>query len=196
MATPRICSIPDCGKSGKLRRGWCEAHHSRWRRHGDPFAGGPLSPRHQAQRFFRETVLTYEGNECLAWPFWCDENGRGKVRWDGWDQIVSRLVCEMVKGPPPTPEHQAAHSCGRGHLGCVTKGHVSWKTPVENNADKIAHGTHTRGEDHSVAKLTEAQVIEIRALRGAKSQRLIAEQFGVTQSQVCQIHTRKSWAWL
>lgn len=38
----RTCSIEGCGLSGKLTRGWCPSHYSRWRRHGDPLAGrGP-----------------------------------------------------------------------------------------------------------------------------------------------------------
>lgn len=32
------CSIEGCGKPAK-NRGWCSAHYTRWRRHGDPLAG-------------------------------------------------------------------------------------------------------------------------------------------------------------
>lgn len=34
-----VCSIDGCSKP-TLARGWCSAHHTRWRRHGDPLAGG------------------------------------------------------------------------------------------------------------------------------------------------------------
>jgi hypothetical protein len=35
----RVCSVKDCGLP-VLARGWCTAHYQRWRRHGDPLAGG------------------------------------------------------------------------------------------------------------------------------------------------------------
>ncbi|WP_292637037.1 hypothetical protein [Mesorhizobium sp.] len=56
---------------------------------------------------------------------------------DGKCRRVSRLVCEEVHGPPPSPDHEAAHSCDNGDLGCATKRHLSWKTPKENTADKF-----------------------------------------------------------
>ena len=39
MTTPRlrICKIPGCGETPKIRRGWCPKHYMRWRRYGDPF---------------------------------------------------------------------------------------------------------------------------------------------------------------
>lgn len=39
------CAVDGCGRSGKIRRGWCEAHYRRWRVHGDPTVGGPVQPR-------------------------------------------------------------------------------------------------------------------------------------------------------
>ena len=35
----RVCSVEDCGLP-VLARSWCTAHYQRWRRHGDPLAGG------------------------------------------------------------------------------------------------------------------------------------------------------------
>lgn len=54
------------------------------------------------------------------------------------------------------------------------------------------------GMDNAMAKLTESQVMEIRALGEAKamSQREIGERFGLTQSGVSAILRRKSWAHL
>lgn len=54
------------------------------------------------------------------------------------------------------------------------------------------------GTDNAQAKLTEAQVMEIRGLAAAKAltQREIAARFGLTQSAVSAIVLRKSWAHL
>lgn len=31
-----LCSIEGCGRGGKLVRGWCDRHYTRWKRHGSP----------------------------------------------------------------------------------------------------------------------------------------------------------------
>lgn len=169
MADKSVCKIEGCGK---------------------PAISG------EAQRYFHEIVLGYEGDECLPWPFARHTWGYGLIWADGKTLCVHTLVCEQKCGPRPTPEHQAAHSCGKGHFGCVTKRHLSWKTRAENMADKLIHGTHNRGERQGRSKLTEAQVIEIRALRGVKKQREIAEQFAISLAHVCAVQTGRAWPWL
>lgn len=197
MATKSLCSIPDCGKTAVNSRGWCVAHYHRWQRHGDPLGGGPpATPNGEAQRYFREVVLAYDGDECLAWPYGCD---RGYAQmWNtrtGKTASVSRLVCEEENGPPPTPEYEAAHSCGKGHLACVTKRHLSWKTPFDNSNDRVAHGTLPRGSLIGTSKLTESQVREIKRMQGLKSHREIAEEFGVSRAHISRIIKGVSWTW-
>jgi len=40
MATQAVCKEPDCGKGGKLRRGWCKKHYWRWSKFGSPNPDG------------------------------------------------------------------------------------------------------------------------------------------------------------
>lgn len=188
------CRVEGCGKPVRTR-GWCTAHYNRWQNHGDPLGGS--TGQGEAQRFFREVVLAYEGNECLAWPF--AKAGKGYAcigARDGGSRYVHRRVCEERHGPPPAPDHEAAHSCGRGDHACVTKRHLSWKTTAQNHADKLIHGTHNRGERHGIAKITETAARQILALRGQGTQRAIAAQFHVSQNMVARIHSRQTWAWL
>lgn len=88
-------------------------------------------------RFVKETALPFEGNECLEWPYSGNNWGYGQLTVAGRLVVASRFVCEIAHGDPPTPEYQAAHSCGNGHLGCVNPQHLRWATPKENSADKI-----------------------------------------------------------
>lgn len=37
MGELTTCSIPGCGRGGKLARGWCTMHYQRWSAHGTPF---------------------------------------------------------------------------------------------------------------------------------------------------------------
>lgn len=226
MASSRLCSVPDCGKPFNARglckthyelqrranaapkpkclvdscdkpaqyRGWCSAHHTRWLRHGDTetikkVANGTV------QRYFHEIVLTYSGDDCLTWPFSRDAKGYGVINGHR-SKVASRAVCEAAHGEPPTPAHYAAHSCGKGHEGCVNPRHLSWKTPPENKADELIHGTRNFGERNGQARLTAKQVKEIRGLLGTMSQAKIAKIYGIHQVQISKINKRQIWAWL
>lgn len=187
------CAIPDCGKP-VVGRGWCNAHYLRWQNHGDPMSGG--TGMGEAQNYLRDIALNYEGDECLIWPYGRSANGYAQVRHDGQMRNVHRLICAETHGAPPTDEHVAAHSCGNGHEGCVTKRHLRWATPGENMADMIAHGRSTRGERSSNSKLTEDEVREIRRLRGTFSTIQLGQMFCVSDETVRCIHNGSAWAWL
>lgn len=194
MAISSICAAEGCDKAVYCR-GWCRAHYQRWWRHHDPLGGGTSNG--ELLRYFNDVVAPYLGEDCLIWPYSRAGNKYGEVRVAGKRNLVHRLVCERRHGPPPTPDHQAAHLCGKGHEGCVNPRHVVWKTPAENTADRLVHGTHNRGERHARVKLTEAGVLEIRRrLAAGETQAAIAADVGVTHSAISSIAIRKNWAWL
>lgn len=197
MAKPkRICIIPGCGK-WRHGGGYCASHYARWRAHGDPLGGRKTAPakRGEPLRWLKEH-LHHDGEDCLLWPFSVGRTGRGQVWVDGALVYAARYVCEMVHGPAPSPEHEAAHSCGNGHLSCVNHRHIRWATPIENSADRIAHGRSMRGEASSRARLTADQVRTIREMRGVEPSSRLAERFGVSPSTIGMIWTRRTWAWL
>jgi hypothetical protein len=192
MANSPICSIENCGKPA-LARGWCSAHYTRWQRHGDPLVR--VKRRGEAIAFYQNIVLSYEGDECLIWPFTKSRQGYGWVFINGRGREVHRAACEEIHGPPPTPLHEAAHSCGNGHLACCALKHLRWATQIENQRDKFLHGTVARGEKQGSSKLTESDVRKIRQLRGL-SRAKIAELFGVHPVTIIRIQNRTRWSWL
>lgn len=133
----------------------------------------------------------HNGDDCLIWPF-------GRARGYGYFCYLNRMLyahrfmCELAHGAPPTPRHQAAHSCGRGHDGCVNPRHLSWKTHGENQLDRRLHGT-----DNSIrarkARLTDEQVSAIRALKGEMTYEQIAKQFNIGRRNVGAILSGKTW---
>lgn len=200
MAAPRICSIPDCGKPSHLR-GWCIAHYTRWRRHGDPLGGRTRGGRGSALRYFHDVVVPYEGDDCLIWTEHRNMAGYGLVYVDGKHQYVSRLACREVNGPPPTDKHVAAHNCGNGHLGCVNPRHMRWATAWENAQDAIAHGRLARGRfahgrSIRTAKLTDDDVRRIRSLKGTMTQAGIGRLFNIGAPHVCRILKGEKWGHL
>ena len=174
----------------------CGPHLHRFDRYGDPLAGGPLKTPNGTLLQWIAAHLHHDGVDCLIWPFGEKGGGYGEVRVNGLKVLAHRHMCELVNGPPPSPLHEAAHSCGHGDLGCVHPKHLRWATPAENQADRLLHGTDMRGEKHWQQKLTEADVIAIRALKGAETQRETALRFGVTREMISAIQRRVSWSWL
>lgn len=185
------CSIDGCKKPVK-NRSWCSAHYHRWQRYGDPLRG--YTAQGVLPAFIEATALPCSLDGCLEWPF-----GKGKypkLNINGKTILAHRYVCLLSHGPAPDRKHQAAHNCGNSR--CVNPRHLRWATPAENNADKVLHGTILRGENSSVAKLTESQVIAIRSLlsEGNMTQKEIASTFGIDQTTVSDIKRRKNWSWL
>lgn len=141
-----------------------------------------------------DVVLPCVHDDCLTWPFARHESGYGQVWHDGKVWATHRLVCTLAHGEPPTPKHEAAHTCGHGSDGCVNPNHLYWATPTQNQHDKIAHGTHNRGERSGLAKLDEWEVDYVRFMRGTVTQKELAAVFGIDRSTVSQIQTGARWA--
>lgn len=68
---------------------------------------------------------------------------------------------------------------------------LRWSSAAENSADMVRHGTSRKGEKANTAKLTAAQILEIRRAPGL--QREIAEQFGIDQTHVSRIKRGVNW---
>jgi len=129
------------------------------------------------------SYATWTGEDCLIFPFCRNGEGYGTLGVNGKVKKANRVMCELAHGPAPTPRHMSAHSCGNGHGGCVHPGHLSWKTPAENEQDKKAHGTHGGGRGNR-SILTPAQVLEIRASKGVITAAVLGKKFGLTRAGV------------
>jgi hypothetical protein len=108
--------------------------------------------------------------------------------------LVHRLVCEAWHGPPPSPQHEAAHEDGdnaNNHYG-----NLAWKTPRENCADRSKHGKWSppKGEASPSAKITTADVSFIRRRREfGLTQYDLSAKLGISQSQVSRIERGTRW---
>lgn len=125
-----------------------------------------------------------------GYPRACLRGASGKAEY----MFVHRLVCAAYHGPCPDG-HQVAHKNGiRTDNRAVN---LRWALPVENGADRREHGTNTRGEGHSKAKLTEKDVLSIRArLEAGERKADLAREFSVSPRLMRLVETRAVWAWL
>jgi len=187
----RICSIEGCGGAHEAK-GWCAKHYKRWAVHGDPLISLIKHTKSGAPMAFILANVGFDGDECLVWPFNRDKkSGIPQISLDGTTKSPARVMCEKVNGPPPTPKHEAAHSCGKSHLGCVHPKHVRWLTHRENEADKKAHGTAPIGTAHGHAKITDEIVREI--ITSKESLTKIGAKFGISYGTAGKIRRREIW---
>lgn len=196
MATPRLCSIPNCNNPVRAR-GYCNRCLHRYRRCGpEAMAVQPAQPRTakgtgKTSKFLSQIAFPYSGEDCLNWPFAKTHEGYGKARYDGRSKGAHRIVCEVVHGAPPTHNSEAAHICGNS--SCVNPQHIRWASPAQNQADKISHGTNLEADRHPNAKLSNDSVSFIKRSRGIISQADLASRFGVSKSTVAMIHAGHNW---
>ncbi len=98
------------------------------------------------------------------------------------NRTVHRLVAATFNGPRP-PGYEIRHLNGDKLDNRALN--LAYGTAQENAADRDAHDRTARGSRNGFAKLTEAQIPQIRALAAdGVTQRAIAARFGVNQRTV------------
>jgi hypothetical protein len=105
---------------------------------------------------------------------------------------LNRLVCETFHGPPPTPDHEAAHADDDPSNNAAHN--LSWATRLENEADKTSHGRRRRGTQVRQAKITEeaARAILAERRRGVFAKDL-AERYAVSEGLIRHIEKGRAW---
>lgn len=190
------CSIDGCDRISH-GHGYCTVHLSRLRKYGDPLAGPPIKAGNGDRLRFLMSLVGTQVDECIPWPFQTNPKGRGTLLFEGRMQSASRVMCILEHGPPPDPTLESAHSCGKGHLGCMNPRHLRWRTVRENALERVDHGTDIRGARNPQCKLDEVQV---RAMRSEHANGIgttaLGRKYGVSIAAASLIVHRKKWAWL
>lgn len=137
-------------------------------------------------------ALNTTRTECIIWTG-STAQGYPKATINGKTVMVHVYVCTQKHGRRPSKNHDAAHACGNSL--CINWNCLSWKTKRQNMRDKIVHGTAPRGERNPSAKLTSADVLEIRLRhrKGGESQASLAEEFGIGRTAISNIINGKTW---
>ena len=107
-------------------------------------------------------------------------------------KAVHALVLLAFMGPPP--EGQETRHLDSDPRNCALS-NLRYGTRAENAADRERNGTAPRGEKNPRAKLTVADVVDIRAMSAMHiSYKRIASTFGVSVSHVWRILSGQCWA--
>lgn len=119
---------------------------------------------------------------------WNRPDGYIGVTMGGKKYLLHRLIALTFLGAPSEGQ-EVAHGDGVRTNNAIAN--LRWATRAENFSDKKAHGTDNAGERHPLAKLTDDQVRDIRS--SPRLQRELAEEYGIHQSHVSMIRSRRAW---
>lgn len=186
----RPCAVEGCPRT-YAQRGWCWSHYERWRKHGDPLAGGSYVGDDKA-RFWAKVD---KQSDCWVWTGAIKPNGYGTFGAGKKTCYAHRWAYEHVVGSIPDGMH-IDHLCR--NRACVNPAHLE---PV-SSAVNVNRGHHFRrhvsGEDWLrnpwSKRITAFCVIAIR--QSAESNSVLAQRYGVTQSNIEHIKAHRSWKWV
>jgi len=133
---------------------------------------------------------------CWLWTGAANESGYGVLTWNKRVERAHRISYVIHKGPIPSGA-MIRHRCD--NPPCVNPDHLEPGTAADNSADMVVRGRSIAsgicGERHGMAKLTESQVLEIRAAaESGASTRSLAQIYRVSRNSVRNIVTRRNWS--
>lgn len=148
----------------------------------------------------RDRSIPEPNTGCWLWLNSTDAGGYGQ--WTAPTKYQSR------SGPRLWRAHRVAFAIANGSIdldldvlhkcdtpSCVNPDHLVCGTHQQNMDDMMRKGRHvfrvTRGENKGMAKITEAQMLAIRA--DGRPHKIIADEYGISRSHVSGIKSRKFW---
>jgi len=164
-----------------------------YERKWNPIANIAPKPKRPWQDRFWDKVNKTE--TCWLWTAAKDGRGYGKLQVGTLAEPklmnAARLSYEIANGPI-AGRAQVLHHCDVRL--CVRPDHLFLGTPADNMADKVLKGRQPRGESIPSSKLTERDVLRIRALYAEGiSQSKLARAFGVNVTTIFHIVHNKTW---
>lgn len=151
-----------------------------------------------AQRMWSRAVKQPGG--CWEWQGYRMPSGHGQIGIPGRRVTTThRVAWEIANGRAIPQGLMVRHRCD--NPPCINPKHLEIGTAADNSRDAVERGRVARGISHPHTRLSEAQVIEIRAryrrftvpgLRGYRSNRdYLASEYGVSGKYIVAIAGRR-----
>jgi hypothetical protein len=134
-----VCSVPDCDRAGKLTRGLCRMHYSRWQRTGDPLGA-----------YGRITTCSVDG---------CDRPFYAKAMCDlHYDRASDGRPLDLLH---LTHDERFAACCQPVDSGCVEwTGEITTRGYGRFVADGHRYMAHRWSYEHSVGPIPEGLEVD------------------------------------
>ncbi len=152
---------------------------------------------YQVLTFSRETAIekfwekVKKTDGCWIWKGTkLVRGGYGAVKWNGKITVKAhRVAWDIAHGEMPPPERKVLHNCDNPL--CVRPDHLRLGSDRDNVQDTWERG---RAGKPPRARMTMEIAAEIRRLYAdGMSQKQLAKQFGMHQSNISYIVRRKTW---
>jgi hypothetical protein len=146
-------------------------------------------------------VLKGGPDDCWTWQSPAISAGYGAIYWptpSGLKAVgAHRAAYNLATMCWPLQGEDVMHSCDNKR--CCNPRHLSVGTRNENMRQAHERGLIPKrdmvGENHPLHKVTERQVIEIRARhRGGETRSTLAKEFGFTKSGMDHLIARRTWS--
>jgi len=126
---------------------------------------------------------------CWIWMHTLLKGGYGQFRLNGKRYLAHRWAYQHWHGKIPASV-DVCHTCDVPC--CVNPAHLFLGTRKDNMQDASKKGRVCKGSEVTTSKLREDQIPLIRA--DARTQREIADEYGITQGHVSDIKLGRRWA--
>lgn len=192
MQRPTTCYGKDCDRAPKAK-GLCGPHYNMKNRLGH--VNKPLGFRRPrgALTAALEAASQSTSDDCIKVTM--PSRDRVVVNYNGTQMYAARAVWFKAHGDPGAS--YVLHTCGNGHAGCINIRHLYLGDHELNMRDKVVDDTSARGSRNVHAKLTEAEVQDMRRdLNAGRSCKDAAVKYGVSLGAVTMMTSGANWGWL
>lgn len=165
---------------------WAKAKHCSQDCAGEAWAKFSAERRAPEQEAFSRWID--KSGDCWLWTGARDRDGYGAFSYAGKTRRAPIVALEL-DGRKPAKGQYACHRCD--NPACVRPEHLYPGTPTQNMADAIARDRTVRGARQHMARLTDNDVLHIRASSDPAVD--LAARFGVSRSNIDMIRNRKTW---
>jgi hypothetical protein len=133
---------------------------------------------------------------CWVWTAYIDAKGYGRFAVDRNPLGSHQVSFFLAFGYYPELPLCVLHKCDNRR--CVRPDHLFEGTRIDNNADMVQKNRQVRGELSGRVKLTEKEVLEIRAAyaSGTVTHRVLAAKYEVGIGNIWAILHRVTWTHL
>lgn len=158
----------------------------------------PQSHGHLLKRLLNGIERIDPDTGCWIWGA-ATSSGYGSMTVGGNTRRAHRLALAIYSGVNERELNEVIHSCDNPL--CVNPEHLTNGTHADNVRDAVEKGRAAapvgcalRGENNPAAKLSHSEALAVRRLLASgQTQATIAAKYGVSQSLISAIKTRKRW---
>lgn len=167
----------------------CARSYYAKRRHRAKVSGPPTDI--EVERFWAKVDRSGGESACWIWTRLRTSDGYGMLSFRDRNVRAHRFSM-MLAGAEVSKDTHVCHRCD--NPPCVNPAHLFVGTNADNKADMVHKERQARGEKNAAAKLTDADVVAIRAAHAARVRiRDIERQFRIGKTQIDKIVRRKAW---